>query len=193
MKNLRVISQIFYRYKKFIQALNLDGISFPSYHCDIKLLLKNNPNLNIKINLFEFFNASDVYHMGSYGRGDIDVNILCIDTGISVEYQPVNHYCLITSLDHFLMKTTRRVGDPTNVDTQRRYWYFIFSNFIYNKNQIIKTGMQTPSSIVLSSWRFFAPARRWRSHPRMRSPRLPGPRVNPLRVCFVFLAIFDHF
>ena len=105
-----------------MQALNLEGISFPTYHCDIKLLLKNNPKLDIKINLFEFFNGTDVYHMGSYGSGSIDINILCIDTQFCVDFQPVNHYCLITSLDHFLMKTQRRVSNPKNVDTQRRYW-----------------------------------------------------------------------
>ena len=67
-------------YEKYKRKLNLENITFPMKNKDIKIFLKNNPNLNLRLRLFDSImvskNDMKIYESKVIGKGRKIVNIL---------------------------------------------------------------------------------------------------------------------
>lgn len=60
-------------YEKYKRKLNLENITFPMKNKDIEILLKNNPNLNLRLRLFDSImvskNDMKIYESKVIGKG----------------------------------------------------------------------------------------------------------------------------
>jgi hypothetical protein len=90
-------------YQRYMKTFNIKGITFPISVKNIKKFMKQNKDLDIKINII-FLSGKKIYPLEcGIGDGKKTVNLLSvpIESGDEVYY----HFVLITNLDKYLSKS----------------------------------------------------------------------------------------
>lgn len=113
-KKLTVIDEL--RIKKQSSKFKIKNTNFPMTVCGISKFLKNNHNLDLKINVVLRGN-NQIYYPMEYGLGEGKkiVNILLAETNIG------NHFLLITDADKFFRKVYN-IGTDKQLSYQKTFF-----------------------------------------------------------------------
>lgn len=115
-------------YAKYIKHFNIDGINFPVNIKDVKKFVKQNENLDIKINIL-YLSGKNVYPLEcGIGEGSKKINLLSVP--LDVCGKSTHHFLLITNIDKYLSKIYGKKEDgKPNYYEQAYYCANCFNKF----------------------------------------------------------------
>ena len=122
--------------KKYVKKFNTKGISFPITIKHIGKFIKNNPTLNLKLNILYQKTNGEVFPMEfGLGKGNKIVNLLMIQRK-NDDVSAVNHFLLIKNVNNFLRKTYK--DNKNKKQYQNAHFCLNCLNHFYTKAKLVE-------------------------------------------------------